>query len=480
MGVGLSGFEAARDEDLRQVRELLRERLGVVRVTIASDGVTSLLGALGESLGVVVAAGTGTVCVARGPQRWAKVDGWGSLLGDDGSAFAIGRRGLNSALREFDGRGGSQALLAAAAERFGEPGEMAEAVYRSPVATRTVASFARDVAQVAAQGDAEARSILEDAGRDLAVTACAALKRAFGPGEAAVVSYSGSVFSAGPPLLDSFTEELRRRRPDADLVAPQGDSLAGAALLAERGRAHAGPRDAVERHVSLERMRGGLVVSVQAPPGSPLARPETMSAIARAAELGGAVGIRAEGPADIRAIRDAVGVPVIGLVKRDLPGSPVRITPSLDDARAVAGAGADVVAVDATLRTRPDGMTTHDFLTALAAELEPPLLADVDSLDAGVAARAAGADAVATTLAGYTGDGPTPDRPDLGLVGQLVEALDCPVLAEGRYSSPDDVRAALAAGAFAVVVGAAITDPTELTRRLAEGAASLRSHGAAH
>lgn len=230
--------------------------------------------------------------------------------------------------------------------------------------------------------------------------------------------------------------------------------------------------------MSLERLRGGLVVSVQAPPGSPLARPETMSAIARAAELGGAVGIRAEGPADIRAIRDAVGVPVIGLVKRDVPGSPVRITPSLDDARAVAGAGADVVAVDATLRARPDGMTTHDFVTALAAELEAPLLADVDSVDAGVAARASGADAVATTLAGYTGDGPTPDRPDLALVGQLVEALDCPVLAEGRYSTPEDVRAALAAGAFAVVVGAAITDPTELTRRLAEGAAAPRSHGA--
>jgi N-acylglucosamine-6-phosphate 2-epimerase len=230
--------------------------------------------------------------------------------------------------------------------------------------------------------------------------------------------------------------------------------------------------------LSLERLRGGLVVSVQAPPGSPLARPETMSAIARAAELGGAVGIRAEGPADIRAIRDAVGVPVIGLVKRDVPGSPVRITPSLDDARAVAGAGADVVAVDATLRARPDGMTTHDFVTALAAELEAPLLAAVDSLDAGVAARASGADAVATTLAGYTGDGPTPDRPDLALVGRLVEALDCPVLAEGRYSTPEDVRAALAAGAFAVVVGAAITDPTELTRRLAEGAAALRSHGA--
>ena len=203
-----------------------------------------------------------------------------------------------------------------------------------------------------------------------------------------------------------------------------------------------------------------------------------MSAIARAAELGGATGIRVEGPADIRAVKDAVGVPVIGLIKRDVPGSPVRITPSLDDARAARDAGADVVAVDATLRLRPDGMTTHDFVAALAAELEPPLLADVDSLDAGRAARAAGADAVATTLSGYTGDGGAPEEPDLELVERLASELDCPVLAEGRYSTPADVAAAFDAGAFAVVVGTAITDPTALTRRLAEAAARSRSHGA--
>jgi N-acylglucosamine-6-phosphate 2-epimerase len=227
-------------------------------------------------------------------------------------------------------------------------------------------------------------------------------------------------------------------------------------------------------------MRGGLVVSVQAAPGSPLASPETMTAIARAAELGGAAGIRAEGPADVRAIRDAVAVPVIGLLKRDVPGSPVRITPSLDDARAVADAGADVVAVDATLRPRDGGMTTRDFIAALARELDPPLLADVDSLEAGLAARAAGADAVATTLSGYTGDGPVPDKPDLELVERLARELDCPLLAEGRYSTPDDVRAAFDAGAFAVVVGTAITDPLALTLRFAAGAAPRRSNGPPH
>ena len=230
--------------------------------------------------------------------------------------------------------------------------------------------------------------------------------------------------------------------------------------------------------MTLEAMRGGLVVSVQAQPGSPLANPGTMSAIARAAELGGAAGIRAEGPADIRAIKDAVSVPVIGLLKRDVPGSPIRITPDLGDARAVAAAGADVVAVDATLRPRSGGLTTGDFLAALVDELEAPVLADVDSLEAGVAACAAGADAVATTLSGYTADRPTPDGPDLELVERLVRELDCPVLAEGRYTTPDDVQAALEAGAFAVVVGTAITDPLTLTRRLAAGAARGRRHGA--
>jgi N-acetylglucosamine kinase-like BadF-type ATPase len=235
IGVGLSGFETAREDDLRRVDEILRARVGVAQVTIASDGVTSLLGALGERRGAVVAAGTGTVCVARGQRQWAKVDGWGSLLGDCGSGFAIGRDGLDAALRELDGRGGSRALLAAAEERFGAAAGMPETVYRSAVPTRTVASFARDVARVAAEGDQVARSILEAAGTELAVTACAALERALDPGEAAAVSYAGSVFEAGPPLTDAFAREVARRRPDAELVPPEGDALAGAALLAKRG-----------------------------------------------------------------------------------------------------------------------------------------------------------------------------------------------------------------------------------------------------
>jgi N-acylglucosamine-6-phosphate 2-epimerase len=226
---------------------------------------------------------------------------------------------------------------------------------------------------------------------------------------------------------------------------------------------------------ALEALRGGLVVSVQADPGTPLAAAEHIAALAQAAALGGAAGIRAQ---DIRAVKEAVQLPVIGLKKRRVEGSEVYITPTLEDARAVAAAGADIVAVDATLRPRPDGAD----LASLVSELSVPVLADVDSLEAGLAAREAGAAAVATTLAGYTGGAPsatapTSEDPDLELVAALASELDCPVFAEGRIATPDQARAAFDAGAFAVVVGTAITDPVALTRAFA--AAGRRSVHAA-
>jgi N-acylglucosamine-6-phosphate 2-epimerase len=219
-------------------------------------------------------------------------------------------------------------------------------------------------------------------------------------------------------------------------------------------------------HDPFAAMRGGLVVSVQAPPGSPLGAPEHMAAMARAAAAGGARAIRAEGAADVRAIKAAVGLPVIGLRKRELAGTPVYITPELRDAGEIATAGADAIALDATLRPRAGGLSAADFIARLRTDLAVPLLADVDGFEAGVVAREAGADAVATTLSGYTG-GAVPEQPDLELVRRLAAALDCPVVAEGRYASPELVRAAFEAGAHAVVVGTAISDPLTLTRRFA-------------
>jgi N-acetylglucosamine kinase-like BadF-type ATPase len=235
LGVGLSGFEAAAEEDLRRVGELLRDRLCVGQLSIASDGVTSLLGALGERDGAVVAAGTGSVCVARRGDRLAKVDGWGSLLGDAGSGFAIGRAGLDAALRHADGRGGSAVLLGAAERRYAPLPELAERIYSAEVPARAVAAFASDVAQEAAGGDPHARAILAEAACELALTACAALGRLFDPAEPAVVSYAGNVFRAGTPLLEPFEHEVLARRPGTEVMAPEGDALAGAARLAWLG-----------------------------------------------------------------------------------------------------------------------------------------------------------------------------------------------------------------------------------------------------
>jgi N-acylglucosamine-6-phosphate 2-epimerase len=222
----------------------------------------------------------------------------------------------------------------------------------------------------------------------------------------------------------------------------------------------------------LEALRGGLVVSVQALPGTPLAAPAHIAATARAAELGGAAGIRAT---EVAAVKEAVGLPVIGLRKLRMEDSDVYITPTLEDARAVLAAGADIVAVDATLRPRPDGVD----LASLVAELPVPVLADVDSLEAGLAAREAGVAAVATTLAGYTDNTPSRVDPDIHLVEALAAELDCPVFAEGRIATSGQARAAFDAGAFAVVVGTAITDPIALTRGFA-AASPQRSAHAAH
>ena len=142
------------------------------------------------------------------------------------------------------------------------------------------------------------------------------------------------------------------------------------------------------------------------------------------------------------------------------------ITPTFESAVDVVAAGADLIALDATLRPRPDGQPLRRQIERIHEELGVPILADVDTLEAGLAARDAGADYVATTLSGYTGGG-TPAGPDIELVRRLAAAVDCPVVAEGRISTPEDVRAVCDAGAYAVVVGSAITNPMDITARLA-------------
>jgi N-acylglucosamine-6-phosphate 2-epimerase len=207
----------------------------------------------------------------------------------------------------------------------------------------------------------------------------------------------------------------------------------------------------------------GLIVSCQAAPGSPLYGTEPMARMAQAAVAGGAVSVRVRGVADVEAVKKVVNVPVIGLTKRGATG--VYITPYLSDAVDLERAGADVVAVDATLRPRPDSAPMEEFLRKLKHVVGVPILADVDSVEAGVRAANAGADLIATTLAGYTA-GDSPEEPDFSILEALVARVSVPVIAEGRYRTEAHVRRALSLGAHAVVVGGAITDPIAITRRL--------------
>ena len=215
----------------------------------------------------------------------------------------------------------------------------------------------------------------------------------------------------------------------------------------------------------LEHLAGGLIVSCQAPVGSPLREPYILGRIAAAAEDAGACAIRAEGFESIRAIKSEVTVPVLGLIKRD-NSSPIYITPDLDDVRGLLDAGADIIAVDATERLREGGVTSVDFVEqAVAVAGHVPIMADVDSLSSAVLAAQSGAGVVGTTLSGYTA-GDIPQGPDIDLVRDISSAVNVPVIAEGRYSTATEVRLALEYGALAVCIGTTLTDPWTLTKRL--------------
>lgn len=219
----------------------------------------------------------------------------------------------------------------------------------------------------------------------------------------------------------------------------------------------------------VEQIRGGLIVSCQALPDEPLYGSEIMARMAVAAYQGGARAIRANTPQDISAIRRRVNLPLIGLYKEDVPGYPVYITPTLAHAQAVAAAGADVIAIDATARPRPQPGTLADFIAAIHETTGCLVLADIATLEEGVAAEAAGADLISTTMSGYTADSPQQSEPDVELVLHLSKRVSVPILAEGRYRLPEQVRTALAYGATAVVVGGAITRPQAITQWFVDG-----------
>lgn len=224
----------------------------------------------------------------------------------------------------------------------------------------------------------------------------------------------------------------------------------------------------------LEKLRGGLIVSCQTQ--APLSGPQFMGPMAEAAVLGGAVGIRANGAADVAEIRRRVQVPIIGINKQRIEGYAIYITPTLESALEVIDAGAEIIALDGSSAPRPTGITLPDLIAGIHAR-GALVMADVSTLDEGISAAKAGADIVASTMSGYTPYSPKLDGPDLDLIADLKRETGLPVIAEGRYYTPEDVATAFERGAFAVVVGRAITEPQLITRRFA-AATPRGQHGA--
>ena len=212
-----------------------------------------------------------------------------------------------------------------------------------------------------------------------------------------------------------------------------------------------------------------MIVSCQAHGDHPLRDPRIIAALAQCAELGGAVGIRADGPDDIAEIKHRVTLPVIGIYKSALSEGRFFITPTLDHARKLTQAGADIVALEATFENRPGDRELEHLVESIHTELGVPVMADVSVFEEGMRAWKLGADLVATTLSGHTRASSGGEKPDLRLVGRLAEADIC-VVAEGHISSPQQVASAFEVGAFSVVVGTAITDPVAVTSWFVEAA----------
>lgn len=228
-------------------------------------------------------------------------------------------------------------------------------------------------------------------------------------------------------------------------------------------------------HTVLSCLKTGFVSSCQPVDDGPMDSPTIIAAMAQASIAGGAVAVRIEGVENVRAARTKVTAPIIGIVKRDLTDSPVRITPYLDDVRALAEAGADIIAIDATSRRRP---VSVEALVAAIHDAGRIAMADCSDYAEGMAAFHLGVEIIGTTLSGYVGP-VTPAEPDLALVTALKQA-GCFVMAEGRYNSPQLAAQAILAGADCVTVGSAITRIEHICGWFAEGVDGAKSehHGA--
>ena len=217
-----------------------------------------------------------------------------------------------------------------------------------------------------------------------------------------------------------------------------------------------------------EQLKGKIIVSCQAVPGEPLYVEEKsiMYLMARAAKQAGTPAIRTSSIRDVIAIKEETGLPVIGLIKIKYEGFESYITPTMKEVDELVAAGSDVIAFDCTAQKRGDGKTIDEFIAEVRKKYpDAILMADISTYEEGINAWKLGVDMVGTTMSGYTAHSPKTDGPDYELVKRLSAEVDIPVIGEGRVHSPEQAVEMLNAGAFAVVVGGAITRPLEIAQR---------------
>lgn len=218
-----------------------------------------------------------------------------------------------------------------------------------------------------------------------------------------------------------------------------------------------------------ELIKRKLIVSCQALPEEPLHSPFIMSKMADAAMKGGAAGIRANSVEDIKAIKEVVNLPIIGIIKKVYENSAVFITPTAVEIDLLYKAGVDIIALDATKRIRPDGKTISETFPEIRAKYKDQLfMADCATFEEAMEAYKLGFDCVGTTLNGYTDYTKHHQIPDLNLIEQLVNELPIPVIAEGGIWTPEELKSVFDLGVHTAVVGTAITRPMEITKRFTQ------------
>ncbi len=226
-----------------------------------------------------------------------------------------------------------------------------------------------------------------------------------------------------------------------------------------------------------ERIRGRVIISCQALPGEPLYDEKfpVMALMARAAKMAGSPAIRTSSVRDVLAVRQETGLPVIGLIKVKYEGFASYITPTLQEVDELVKAGSEVIALDCTDLKRGDGRTTEEYIREVREKYpDQILMGDISTLEEGIRAWKLGLDLVGTTMSGYTPWTTKKEGPDLELVRRLSREVDIPVIGEGRIHTPEQAAAMLDAGAFAVVVGGAVTRPLEIAGRFVRAAAQRR------